>query len=456
MEAPRVTARPLPKGDVDTVARPEERLTASLSTASSTTLPKMVTRSKQRPLRVAFFGELGSGNTGNDGSFEVALDWVRRGVPDAEIFAICRGPEQLTARFGIPAKPMLSPSGGVTRSPILRRLKRIGGMTKDPVWMFRLLRGTDWVIVPGAGVLESSWARPWALPYALYGLTLAARVRGTRIALVNVGADRSPNRWTRWLVAQVARRADYLTLRDQLSATSLRSLHVDASPAQVYPDLAFALSAPAEQPPRPRCVGVGLINYCEWRGSPAQRAAKRATYQQAMISFVEWLLEDGYAVRLLTGDFGDDPYIERVIETVRARHSDLSPDRLVGEPARNLGELMKQMSEVEVVVGARYHNIITALRLAKPILALPYAPKADQVLGQFELSDFSHPVDAIDLPRLKEQFGELYRRRAEIERELRIRLTEIATQLEAQSVQLSNELLSSSSPPRSFGPLRRP
>jgi polysaccharide pyruvyl transferase WcaK-like protein len=403
---------------------------------------------------VAFFGELGSGNTGNDGSFEVVLDWVRRGAPDAQIFCICTGPEQVTARFGIPAQQMFAERGSDPPLSTLRVLQDIGRKVRYPFGVFRLLRDTDWVIVPGAGVLESSWHRAWMMPYALYGLTLSARLRGTRIALINVGADQAASRLSRWLVVQVARRADYLTLRDQRSEASLHSLGVSVCPAQVHPDLAFALMTPVEQPPRQRCVGVGLMNYFDWRGTQQEKADNGARYEQTMVAFVAWLLDEGYAVRLLTGDIWDDSCLQRVLQAIRARHPDLSPGQLVAEPARDLHELMTQMGDVEVVMAARYHNVITALRLAKPVLALAYAPKARQALEQFGLSPYIHRLDAIDLPRLKEQFRALYVHRAEIRRQLRHKLSDIQCQLQAQEEEFVTNFLLSEAPMGQLGGIR--
>jgi polysaccharide pyruvyl transferase WcaK-like protein len=409
--------------------------------------PTLLNRMGERPFRVAFFGEIGSGNTGNDGSFEVALNWVHGSVPDAEVFSICLGPEQLTARFGIPAKSMFADGRGYSRSPIVRALRRLSRQARNPIWVSRLLRDTDWVIVPGAGVLESTWHRPWMLPYSLCSLSLAARVRGARLALLNVGADRAQNGFSRWLVAQAARRADYLTVRDQHSAAVLRRLHVKVSADRVFPDLAFGLNPPAEQPPRSRWVGVGLINYFDWRGTPAERVTNRTAYEESMVSLVEWLLAEGYGVRLLTGDVWDEPCLTRVLAALRTRHPWVGPDHLVGDPARDLHDLMRQMGEVEVVIAARYHNIITALRLAKPIIALSYAPKATQAMETFGLSAFAHRIDAIDLPRLKDQFLDLYGHRADIGRRLRSTLIEVEAHLQAEREEFVDEFLLRPSPP---------
>jgi polysaccharide pyruvyl transferase WcaK-like protein len=186
------------------------------------------------------------------------------------------------------------------------------------------------------------------------------------------------------------------------------------------------------------------MSFFEWRGSNAERVA----YEASMVSLVEWLLQEDYTVRLLTGDSGDDPYLEGVLQAVRARHPDLDPDRLVGASARDLHQLANQIGEVEVVVAARFHNIITSLKLTKPILALTYAPKALSALELFGLSSFSHPIAALDLPRLEEQFNEMYRRRAEIGDSLRGKVAEVEAEARAQGERFVSDFLLSPPPTR--------
>lgn len=54
-------------------------------------------------VRIGVFGLLGSGNLGNDGSLEAVLGYLRAEHPDAVLDALCGGPEEVAARFGIPA-----------------------------------------------------------------------------------------------------------------------------------------------------------------------------------------------------------------------------------------------------------------------------------------------------------------------------------------------------------------
>ncbi len=57
-------------------------------------------------MKVGLFGLLGAGNMGNDGSLEVVLAYLRDHHPDAEVSALCSGPEVVAERYGIPSTPL--------------------------------------------------------------------------------------------------------------------------------------------------------------------------------------------------------------------------------------------------------------------------------------------------------------------------------------------------------------
>ena len=60
-----------------------------------------------RPVRrVAFYGYLGSGNIGNDATFETVLAWLSATHPDVETSCITIAPAEVTARYGIPSMPL--------------------------------------------------------------------------------------------------------------------------------------------------------------------------------------------------------------------------------------------------------------------------------------------------------------------------------------------------------------
>ena len=56
--------------------------------------------------RIGLFGNLGSGNIGNDASMEAVLNYLTVNHPEAVLDAMCAGPESVQERYGIPAIPL--------------------------------------------------------------------------------------------------------------------------------------------------------------------------------------------------------------------------------------------------------------------------------------------------------------------------------------------------------------
>src|SRR6478735_3177440 len=159
------------------------------------------------PVRVGVFGLLGSGNLGNDGSLEAVLGYLRAEHPEADVDALCGGPEAVTARFGIPATRLHWYRGEYRTASRVAAIAAKGlGKLVDPFRTAAWVRRHDVVIVPGMGVLEATLPlRPWGFPYALFLLCASGRLFGTGVALVGVGAGPIGDRATRALVRWSAR-----------------------------------------------------------------------------------------------------------------------------------------------------------------------------------------------------------------------------------------------------------
>ena len=113
--------------------------------------------------RPALYGFIGSGNLGNDASFEVALSWLRSLPGSIDPLCITLAPEQVRRRYGIDALalrlgepgdgPRVNPAG--TRS-VARAVVRGARRLLDGPRSLWLVSRVDAVIVPGMGVLEES------------------------------------------------------------------------------------------------------------------------------------------------------------------------------------------------------------------------------------------------------------------------------------------------------------
>jgi polysaccharide pyruvyl transferase WcaK-like protein len=361
--------------------------------------------------RVALFGLLGSGNIGNHGSFDAMLQFLRAKHPEARLSCVCAGPEEMERQYGIRSRAINwyhRFENGRRGRAATAGLKTIG----KAIDVFRTLlwvRQVDVVIVPGMGVLEATLPiRPWGLPFALFLVAFWGRVCGTKVALVSVGANPIRQPGTRWFFRHAARLATYRSYRDAPARDAMRQMGIDTSRDAVYPDLAFALpDVPTTVSDEIRTVGVGVMSYHGTYLDRRDADAIYAAYTQKTTDFVRWLVDNDYRVRLFTGDPSDQAVVDAILADLRSGRPGLPDDRLVAEPADSLGELMRRMAEVDAVVASRYHNVLSALKLAKPTISVSYASKNDVLMQDMGLGEYCQPIRDLDVPLLIEQFGAL-------------------------------------------------
>ncbi|MET3985235.1 polysaccharide pyruvyl transferase family protein [Streptomyces sp. PvR034] len=393
---------------------------------------------KATPVRVGVFGLLGSGNLGNDASLEAVLGYLREDHPDAVVDALCGGAEVVATRYGIPATRLHWYRGEYrTASRAGSVVAKGAGKLIDVVRTAAWVRRHDVVIVPGMGVLEATLPlRPWGFPYSLFLLCASGRLLGTRVALVSVGAAAIGSRPTRTLVRWSARLAAYRSYRDAPSRDAMRAMGVDTSRDEVYPDLAFSLpkpvtDVPSGPPAGPVCVGVMAFHGGDDDRARAEEIHRR--YLDGTIRFVRTLVEEGRPVRLLTGDRVDAEVVAAILDAVD------SPLVTAAETS-SIDDLMKEMAAVDTAVAIRYHNLISALKVGTPTLALSYAAKSDALMDRMGLGAYCHPAREVDADRLLAQFRELEERAADLRKTLAERNLAAAREVKHQFAALTAAL----------------
>lgn len=363
-----------------------------------------------RPLplapRVGFLGRLGSGNLGNDASLAVVLGEVRERRPDAVVDFMCSGPGVVSQRHTAPAVRLHHVG---THGPAAWRV--LVGAVVDAVRISAWVRHHDVVVVPGMGTLEATLReRPWQMPWTLLVTALSGRLWGTRVALVGIGAGAVPDPVQRTMLLAVARLVHYRSFRDEQSREALRRMGVRSHDG-VYPDVVLALPVPDQPPPEPRSVGVGVM---AWAGDNTERpraAALHAAYVEEMRRTITLLLERGYTVNLLVGDDDDLPVAERLA-------AGAADDRVRVRETTTPDELDAVVASVEVVVAARFHNVVSALRCATPVVALCYAPKHRALMASLGLEKLCQDLRGLDARRVVEQVDALHGERSTLREDL--------------------------------------
>jgi polysaccharide pyruvyl transferase WcaK-like protein len=396
---------------------------------------------------VGLFGLLGSGNSGNDASMETVLAYLREAHPSAAVHALCGGPERVHASYGIDAAPLFWYQKFEQRkSGAQAAVLKVLGKGIDTVRIASWVRRQDAVIVPGAGALETTLPqRAWGFPYALFVLTASGKLLGTKVALVSVGADLINKRATRWLSNATARLASYRSYRDAYSRDAMAQRGIDTSADHVRPDLVFGVPTPPYEPGDPQFVGVGVMAYYGGNDDRKQANQIHSRYVEAMTGFTQWLVDNGYRVRLFGGDNKfDNEIAENIQADLRRYRPDLEPSRVTVATVSTYPELIRQMAPVGVVVATRYHNVMCALKLCKPTISLGYSRKFISLMADMGLAEFHQFADSVDVDRLIGQFKELESRHTELQQQMAERNAAHRQSLADQFAVLSELLLPTS------------
>jgi len=403
----------------------------------------MSSQSKAAGRRVGFFGLLGQGNLGNDGSMEAVLAYLREAHPDAILDALCSGPAVVTERYAMPAARLrwfdTNTSRGAGLSGLVRRCLELGaGTVIDTFRIAAWVRRHDSVIVPGMGVLEQTVPlRPWQTPYLVFVLSVSGKLLRTKVALVSVGTNVMHDPLTRWLFISATRLAHYRSFRDTVSRDAMREMGLDVSGDVVYPDVVFSLRTEQYEQEPSAVVGVGIMDYSGTNEDRQQGDKIRCEYVAKMTQFVSWLAENGRQVRVFTSDSVDEPIMAQIVADVQARYPDLPRSQVVSEPVPSMAELLRQTASVGTVVATRFHNVLYSLRLGRPTVAIGYAAKHQALMTQMGMSRYCQEARSLDVARLTEQFTELESRAAELRLIIAERNTAMARQVDSQFAQLS-------------------
>jgi len=179
------------------------------------------------------------------------------------------------------------------------------------------------------------------------------------------------------------------------------------------------------------------MEYKGWGHIETAGNAIRGRYLDTMTCFARWLLDCGYRVRLLIGSQSDRQAVEEVFRRLEAQ---LGPERtsadVINEPATTYRDVLQQVAGTDIVVAARFHNVVAALTAEKPVISLCYARKTQYLLQEMGLGAFHQDIEAIDVEVLIRQFEELLTRRDEARENIRRVSQSYRSALERQNATL--------------------
>lgn len=376
---------------------------------------------------ITFFGNFGTQNLGNECTLKAIIQNVRRYLPDTNLNCICPNPEDTSKRYSIPASLMSYRFAGAftsrapsrhNNSPVIRLIRRL--VIRIPLELleylkaFRRLRRTNMLIMTGTGMLSDfGTGGPFGLHYEILKWSVIARVRRCRLLFVSVGAGPLDRPLSRWIVKAAISLADYRSYRDGFSQQYLDSIGFNTSKDLIYPDLVFSL--PTSEIPvsesrdgAGRVIALGLMEHYGKCCSPEHGERAYRDYTGHVSRFAAWLLKRNYSVRLLVGDLAYDKRVKG--DVLRILEEDgliLDPGQIIDAPVASVEQLWTQLAQTDMVVASRFHNILFALMLNKPVVALSYHQKVNSLMAGVGLAQYCQDIADLNFQRLVEQFTRL-------------------------------------------------
>jgi len=368
--------------------------------------------------KIVFFGHFGAGNFGNESTLQAMLCNLRRLAPNAEFNCICTEKDTVATAYNITALPSrtLVVKPRALDSPLARLARKlvVGVFNELRLWRISLktLWGTDALVVPGTGLLTDAYTLLYWGPYDMFRWSVAAKLCRCKVLFVSVGAGPICTRAGRFFVKAALSLADFRSYRDESTRQYLEGIGFRAGNDPVYPDLAFSLPESLiprshESEGRRPVVGLGLMVYAGKYSVERPTSVVNRAYLETLVEFVEWLLAHEYDIRLLIGDLVDTRVTREFRSLLKERLVTYEEERLIDEPIASVEDLLKQLAATDVVVATRFHNVLLALLLNKPVIAISFHHKCASLMSQMGLSEYCQDINRLSFGRLIEQFSQL-------------------------------------------------
>lgn len=392
--------------------------------------------------KVSLFGNFGTVNMGNECTLQAVLHNISERFSYADINCICCNPQDVSIRHEISAIHMTRHALGATddasgRKPdgvLIRALRilliRAPSEVLEWIRAFKALEGRAMLLVTGTGVLTDRAEGSLGLPYQMFKWVMAAKLRNMKVLFLSVGVEPISHQLAKRFIKWSLGVADRISYRDGHSQKYMAQMGINHS-SSVCPDLVFSL--PDNALPKwtkalsePPVVGVGLYDYC--RADFLRNDVGECRYRSYLLklsAFIVWLLGHNYQVRIIIGDVTYDNAVrEDLRNLLEGQGINYSQCNILDEPISTVSDLLDQIAKIDLLVATRFHNVLLALMLNRPVISISYDQKNDALMEQMGLSDYCQTIDSLDVSQLTGQFLKLWKGRDRVKSQIRERVDE--------------------------------
>ena len=415
--------------------------------------------------KIALLHHVGGGNLGDDATLDTVIKNIKRRRPEAVMAVFTVNPDDTKQRHRITCYPIRTTPWvfGYTRAirgPVWKStIKELARKHRFLFFLPRLcyalaigipkilyseviflvasrkiLRSFELLVICGGGQL-TEWGGPFSFPYTIFKWALLAKLARIRCIFLNVGAGPLSHPLSKFFVRRALGVADYVSFRDDQSRTLVSKIGFKGG-GQVFPDSVysrdfFTLNARGLRKSSQLIVGIAPMPYWGPRVKPSERnPVLYHGFIDKFATFAASLVRKSYLVAPFGTDIGADPLAIRDLQlSLLKNHNVVTAEY---KPAGSIDELLSSISAVDYVVTCRFHGVVFAHLLNKPVLALSPHPKVMTLMNDLGLSKYCVDIQAFDAALLADRFASLVGDADEIKSRMAASLAKYRSRLMSQ------------------------
>jgi polysaccharide pyruvyl transferase WcaK-like protein len=272
------------------------------------------------------------------------------------------------------------------------------------------------MILGGGGQLTDRNG-PWGFPYAIFTWFLLAKAARLKCVVLNTGAGPLINRLSKFFITRALLAADYVSFRDEESQALARNIGFTGL-SHVFPDNVYGLEISALCSDSPKRHGQPLVGIAPmpYPADPPFDPKKDTIIYEELIAklatFASLLSHSSYRLAVFGTDIGADP---EAIQDLRTKlEVDYQVSTPLYQPIEYLKDALIRMSAFDYVVTCRFHGVVFAHLLNKPVLAIAHHPKVTNLMNALGLSKYCVDIRTFDPRSLVDTFECLVNDREEV------------------------------------------
>ncbi len=304
--------------------------------------------------RIVISGYYGFDNIGDEAVLYCIIDKLRKNIPHVDITVLSNNPEYTSKTYKVKS---------VDR-----------WYTKH---IIQSLHNCD-ILISGGGSLLQDITSNKTVPYYL-AIVAMAKLLGKQVIYYSQGIGPITNRFNRLLTKIVTNQVDAIYVRDLSSKQLLQQLGV-RRPIQLSIDPVFDIS-PTTTISLPNAKRVGIY-LREWNNIEQ--------IVTAMVPTCKMLLKLGYHIYFISMQYKTDIKMASLIVDQLAIQLTDYTNVFIIDKQLNIHETLAYTANFDFIIGMRLHSLIIAYALNKPMIALSYDPKVENIMAEMNIT---HCID---------------------------------------------------------------